>query len=76
MTRHGMVQTSAAGTQPPATGPRALMVIIEVETAAPRPSSRQNHGVEEQRNGLSASIPALPSGRRANADISPGVKSP
>jgi len=51
MTRHGMVQTSAVGTQPPATSPRALMVIIETDRAAPsrapgrQPAQRHNEAV-------------------------------
>ena len=34
MTRHGMIQPPAAGTQPPATDPRASMVIIDADRAA------------------------------------------
>ena len=37
MTRHGMVQPSAAGAQPPAANPRAPMVIIDADRAAIRP---------------------------------------
>lgn len=38
MTRHGMVQPSAAGTQPPATDRRASMEIIEADSRAEPPT--------------------------------------
>ena len=76
MTRHGMVQPSAAGTQPPATDPRASMVIIDADRAElSRPPFRQ-HRAEAQRSGLSAFTPELPDGGRAIADICRNPKSP
>ncbi len=76
MTRHGMVQPSAAGTQPPATDRRTPMVIIDADRPAPgRPPSRQ-HRAEAQRSGLSAFTPALPDGGHAIADICRNPKSP
>ena len=76
MTRHGMVQPSAAGAQPPATDPRASMVIIDADRVAPSRAPGRQHRAEAQRSGLSASIPALPDGGRAIADISRKSKSP
>jgi hypothetical protein len=76
MTRHGMVQPSAAGTQPPATARRTSMVIIDTDRAAPsRPPSR-HYRAEAQRSGLSAFTPELPDGGRAIADICRNPKSP
>ncbi|TPL23412.1 hypothetical protein FJ945_16015 [Mesorhizobium sp. B2-4-9] len=76
MTRHGMVQPSAAGTQPPATDRRTSMVIIDADRAAPsRPPSRQ-HRAEAQRSGLSAFTPELPDSGRAIADTRRNPKSP
>ncbi|RWG08632.1 MAG: hypothetical protein EOQ53_24735 [Mesorhizobium sp.] len=76
MTRHGMVQPSAAGTQPPATDRRTSMVTIDSDRASPsRPPSRQ-HRAEAQRSGLSAFTPELPDGGRAIADIGRKSKSP
>lgn len=76
MTRHGMVQPSAAGTQPPATDRCTSVGIIDTVRAAPsRPPSRQ-HRAEAQRSGLSALTPALPDGGRAIPDISRKSKSP
>ena len=76
MTRHGMVQPSAAGTQPPATDPRVSMVIIDADRGASGRAPSRQHRAEAQRSGLSASIPALPGGGRAIADISRNPKSP
>ena len=76
MTRHGMVQPSAAGTPPPATDPRASMVIIDADRAASGPAPGRQHRARRKRSGLSASIPALPAGGRAIADISRNPKSP
>ncbi|TPM07356.1 hypothetical protein FJ940_11840 [Mesorhizobium sp. B2-3-7] len=76
MTRHGMVQPSAAGTQPPAMDRRTPMMIIDSDRAAPsRPPSRQ-HRAQAQRSSPSASNPPLPGGDRAIADISRKSKSP
>lgn len=76
MTRHGMVQPSAAGAQPPATDRSTSVVIVGSDRAAPsRPPSRQ-HREEAQRSGLSAFTPELPDGGRAIADIRRNPKSP
>lgn len=76
MTRHGVIQSSATGTQPPATNPRVLMAVIDADRAAPsRPPGPQSR-TEEQRSGLSASMSALPDGGRAIADTSQKPKSP
>ncbi|TIS91990.1 MAG: hypothetical protein E5W89_03815 [Mesorhizobium sp.] len=76
MTRHGMVEPSAAGASPPATAPRAPMVTIDVDRATPNRMLGRQYRAEAQRSGLSASTPALPSGGRAIADISRRSKSP
>jgi hypothetical protein len=76
MTRHGMVQPSAAGAQPLATDRSTSVVIVGSDRAAPsRPPSRQ-HREEAQRSGLSAFTPDLPDGGRAIADIRRNPKSP
>jgi hypothetical protein len=76
MTRHGKVEPSAEGAQPPATDPLAPMVTV----AAHRPTTSNVRGrlnrAEAQRSGLSVSIPALPSGGRAIEDIGRSSKSP
>jgi hypothetical protein len=76
MTRHGMLQPSAAGTQPPATDPRVSMVIIDAERVASGRATSRQYRVAERRNGPSASNPPLPSGGRAIADTSRKSKSP
>ncbi|TPI32716.1 hypothetical protein FJ414_21410 [Mesorhizobium sp. B3-1-6] len=74
MSRHGMVQPSAAGTQPPAADRHTSMVMIDSDRAAPgRPPSRQ-HRAEAQRSGLSVFTPEFPG--RAIADICQNPKSP
>ncbi|TPL71625.1 hypothetical protein FJ954_18835 [Mesorhizobium sp. B2-3-15] len=76
MTRHGMVQPSAAGTQPSATGPRVSMIIADADRTAPsRPLSRQ-HRAEAPRSGLPASNSVPPGDAPAIADISSRSKSP
>ncbi|QKC77884.1 hypothetical protein EB233_22265 [Mesorhizobium erdmanii] len=76
MTRHGIIQHSAAGTQPPATDRRTSMVIINADTAAPSRVPGGPYPMEAQRSGLSASISALPGDAPAIADISRRSKSP
>ncbi|ADV11705.1 hypothetical protein Mesau_02689 [Mesorhizobium australicum WSM2073] len=74
MTRHGMLQRSAAGAQRLATDPRVSVVIIDAErVASGRATSRQYH-VAERRNRPSASNP-LAGGGRAIADTSRKSKS-
>ena len=76
MTRHGMVQPSAAGTQPPATDPRASIMSIDADrTASDRVPSRQCRAAA-RRDGPSASTAALPGGGHAIPDTSPKPKSP
>lgn len=76
MTRPGMTQPPAAGTQSPATTPRAPMGIIEIDRATTSRVPGRQHRAEAQRSGLSASIVVLPDGGRAIADISRNSKSP
>ena len=76
MIRRGMVQTSVAGPQPPATTPRTSMVTIAADSVATSLVQDRLDRAEAQRSGLSASIPALPSGGRAIADIDRRSKSP
>ena len=76
MTRHGMLQPSAAGTQPPATDPRVSMVIIDAERVASGRATSRQYRVAERRNGPSASNPPLAGGGRAIADTSRKSKSP
>ena len=76
MTRHGIIQRSAAGAQPSAKEPRASMMIIEGYTAAPSRLPGRHHRAEAQRSGLSASISALADDGYAIADISRRSKSP
>jgi hypothetical protein len=76
MTRHGVIETSAAGAPPPATDPRAVTVIIAADRVATSPLPGRLNRVEAQRSGLSASFFPLPGRRRAIADISRRSKSP
>lgn len=76
MTRHGMVEPTAAGTQPPATDPSASIVNIAADRVATSRVLGLQYRAEAQRSGLSASIPTLPSGGLAIADIGRSSKSP
>lgn len=76
MTRHGMIRTSAAGTQPPAIGPFAFVVIGKGDRAAPNRGPRRQHRPEVTRRGRSAFIPVLSDSVRATADIRQKSKSP
>ena len=76
MTRLGMIQPSAEDAAPPATDQRVPMAIVDANKRLSGPTPGRQHRAEAQRNGLSASIPVLPSGDRAIADISRGSKSP
>jgi hypothetical protein len=76
MTRHGIVETSTAGPQPPVTDPHASMVIVDADGAAFSRLPCRQHRAEPQRSHLSASIPALAGGGRATPDISRKSKSP
>ncbi len=70
MTRHGMLQRSAAGAQPPATEPCVSMVIINAERVASGHAPSRQYHVAERRSGPSASNPPLAGGGRAVADTS------
>ncbi len=76
MNRHGMLQPSAAATQPPATDPRVSMVIIDAERVASDRATSRQYRVAERQNGPPASNPPLPNGGRAIADTSRKSKSP
>jgi len=76
MTRHGMVEPTAADVPPPATNPRAATAIADADMGLPEPVPGRLNRAEEQRSGLSASTIALPSAGRANADIGRRSKSP
>lgn len=76
MTRHGIIQHSAAGYRPPAPDSRVSKVIINADRAAPSSVPGRQHRLEAQRSGLSASISALPGDIPAIADISRRSKSP
>ena len=76
MNRHGMLQRSAAGTQPPAADPRASMVIVDADKAATVVAPSGKCRAAERRSGPSASIPPLPGGGRAIPDISRKSKFP
>jgi len=76
MTRHGMVEPSAASALPPATNPRVSMVTIDADRVATSRMQGRLNRAEAQRSGLSASTSALPSGGRAIADIGRSSKFP
>ena len=79
MTRHGMVEPSAAGAQSPATDPRAStvnIVNIAADSAAMSLLRQRLNRAEAQRSDLFASMPTLPSGGHAIADIGRRSKSP
>lgn len=76
MTRNGMVEPSAAGAQPPATDPRASTVNIAADRVATSLMRDRLDRAEAQRGSLSVSVPTLPSGSPAIADIDRRSKSP
>jgi len=76
MTRHGVVEPSAAGARQPALDPRASIVKIAAESVATSLVRDRQDCAEAQRSRLSASILTLPSGGRAIADIGRRSKSP
>lgn len=76
MIRHGVVVPSAAGIQPPATDPRAFIDTIAADSVGTSLLRDRLDCAEAQRCGLSVSIPAHPSSRRAVADIGRSTKSP
>ena len=76
MTRHGMIEPSAAAIQPPAADSRASKVTIAADEVATSRVPGRQYRAEAQRSGPSASTSALPSGSRAIADIGRSSKSP
>ncbi len=76
MTRHGMVEPSAAGAEPPATDPRAPMAPVVVDRLTTSNVRGPLNRAEAKRSSLSASTTALSTVGRAIADIGRGSKSP
>ncbi|TPJ74408.1 hypothetical protein FJ434_28550 [Mesorhizobium sp. B2-5-13] len=76
MIRHGMVEPSAAGAQPPATYPRESMVTTVAERRASGPAPSRQHRAQAQQCGMPVSIAASPGGGRAIADTGRRSKSP
>lgn len=76
MTRHGMVEPSAAGAALPAEEPRAPMVTSAANGIAMSQAQGRQHRAAAQRSLQSASILTLPSGGRAIADLGRSSKSP
>ena len=76
MTRHGMIQLQAAGAALPATAPCAPMPTNAADRIATSRVQGRQHRAAAQRSLQSASILALPSGSRADADIGRRSKSP
>jgi hypothetical protein len=76
MTRHEKVAPSAAGAHSPAPGPRASTVNIALDRGTTSLVQDRLDLNGAQRSHLAVSIPTLPGGGRAIADISRGSKSP
>lgn len=76
MTRHGIIEPSAAGARPPASDPRASIVKIAADRVATSLVLDRLDRAEAQRSRPFASISTLPSGGRAIADIGRRAKSP
>lgn len=76
MTRHGMVEPSAAGAPPPATGKRAPTVIADADGGVKSRAPGRQHREKAQRSGPFTSTPGLPSGGRVIADTGGNPKSP
>lgn len=76
MTRHGTVEPSAAGARPAASDLRASIVKNAADSVATSLVRDRLDCAEAQRSRLFASIPTLPSGRRAITDIGRNSKSP
>jgi hypothetical protein len=76
MTRHGMTEPSTAGAEPRATDPRASTVNIAADSFTTSLVRDRLDCANEQRSGLSASNPALPSICPTIADIGSRSKSP
>ncbi len=76
MTRHGMVENTAADDTSPATDTRTSMAIADADMRPPRTVPGRQYRATEQRNGLTTTNTALPSVGRAIADIGRSSKSP
>ena len=76
MTRHGMVEPSAAGASPPATDARASIVNIAADSLTTSLAPYRLDRAKAQRSGLSVSIPTYQSGGRAIGGIGRRSKSP
>ncbi|MER9902152.1 hypothetical protein [Mesorhizobium sp. M0130] len=76
MTRHGMIERSAAGAAPPATGPRAPLAIIGTDSAGLSRLTGRPSYPEVQRSGLTALNPVLSGKAPTIADTSRKSKSP
>jgi hypothetical protein len=76
MTRHGMVQASAAGAAPPATDARAFMMTIAADRIATGRVPGRLSRAKARGDCLSAPTSALPSISRAIADFRRSSKSP
>jgi hypothetical protein len=68
MTRHGLLHSSAAGAQPPATDRRMSMVIKDVEGVTSGSSTSRQYRVAERRSSPCASIAVSSCGGHAIAD--------
>ena len=76
MTRHGMVEPTAAGARPPASDPRASIFKIAADSVTTSLVRDRLDCAEAQRSRHFASILTLPSGGGAIADIGRRAKSP
>lgn len=76
MTRHGMVEPSAAGARPTATNPRASIVNIAADSIATSLVRDRLDRTEALRSRLFASTPTIPTRDHAIADIGRRAKSP
>jgi|GEM_PF-1973647 len=76
MTRHGMVEPSAAGARPPASDPRVPRAIADAGMHPHGSVPGAQYPTKEQRSGLSAFTAGLPNSGSAIADIGRRSKSP
>jgi hypothetical protein len=76
MTRHGMLEPTAAGARPPASDTRASMVKIAADSVETSLVRDRLDCADSQRSRLFASIPTHPSSHRTRADIDRSSKSP
>lgn len=76
MIRHGIAQSSAAGSWPSATNPLEPITAIDAKRIALIRASRRQSRAGTPQGGLIASMPPLPGSGRSLADISRRSKSP